>query len=300
MRRFEPVLLKHKPQLVLVVGDVNSTIACALVATKLHIKVAHVEAGLRSFDRRMPEEINRLLTDAIADYLFITEDSARWNLEREGIGADKIYFVGNVMIDTLLKHCRQADTSPILQQLGLASGQPYAVLTLHRPSNVDCKDTLERILAALHRLAQHIPIIFPIHPRTRKQVQLFGLDHRLSWLTANPGSAPCPPGIHCLNPLGYLDFLRLMSQAKLVLTDSGGMQEETTVLGIPCITLRQNTERPVTVSWGTNVIVGTNGERIIKEGLKALAGQGKKGRVPEKWDGLAAKRIAQILKQAMA
>jgi UDP-N-acetylglucosamine 2-epimerase (non-hydrolysing) len=300
MRRFEPVLLEHKPRLVVVVGDVNSTIACALVATKLHIKVAHVEAGLRSFDRRMPEEINRLLTDAISDYLFTTEESARQNLEREGIPADKIYFVGNVMIDTLLKHCRQAEDSPILQRLGLADGRDYAVLTLHRPSNVDFEDTLKRILTALHQVARHIPVIFPVHPRTGKRIQQFGLEGLLSWLNPGSRSAPCPSGICCLKPLGYLDFLRLMSRAKLVLTDSGGMQEETTVLGIPCLTIRENTERPVTVSCGTNIVVGTSEQKIVEESMKVLAGQGKKGRVPEKWDGLAAKRIVDILKQATA
>jgi UDP-N-acetylglucosamine 2-epimerase (non-hydrolysing) len=300
MRRFEPVLLEHKPQLVVVVGDVNSTIACALVAAKLHIKIAHVEAGLRSFDRDMPEEINRLLTDAISDYLFITEESALQNLEHEGIPAHKIHFVGNVMIDTLLKNSKQAEASPILDQLGLSDQQDYAVLTLHRPSNVDVEDTLKRILTALHEVAQHIPVIFPIHPRTRKQIRQFGLEHLLSPLALNSQPAPCAPGIHYVDPLGYLDFLKLMSNSKLVLTDSGGMQEETTVLGIPCITMRENTERPVTVSCGTNLVVGTNGDRIIEECMKILSGHGKKGQIPEKWDGLAAKRIVQVLKQASA
>ncbi len=300
MRRFEPVLLEHKPQLVLVVGDVNSTIACTLVAAKLHIKVAHVEAGLRSFDRGMPEEINRLLTDAISDYLFTTEESAHQNLEREGIPEHKIHFVGNVMIDTLMKNCRQASTSQILPQLGLDNGQDYAVLTLHRPSNVDLRDTLERVLTAIHEVAQRLPVIFPIHPRTKKQIRQFGLEHMLSALATNPPPAACAPGIYCINPLGYLDFLRLTSKSKLALTDSGGLQEETTVLGIPCITLRENTERPVTVSCGTNVIVGTDAEKIISESLKALEGRAKKGQVPEKWDGLAADRIVQVLKQIAA
>ncbi len=300
MRRFEPVLLEHKPRLVVVVGDVNSTIACTLVATKLHIKVAHVEAGLRSFDRSMPEEINRLLTDAISDYLFITEGSAHQNLVREGIPEHKIHFVGNVMIDTLLKNSRQAATSPILQQLGLDNGQDYAVLTLHRPGNVDFKDTLERILTAIHEVARRLPVIFPVHPRTKKQIQQFGLEYMLSPAATNPPPAACPPGIYYVNPLGYLDFLRLTSKAKLVLTDSGGLQEETTVLGIPCITLRENTERPVTVSRGTNVIVGTDRERIIAESQKALSGRAKKGQIPEKWDGLAADRIVQVLKQGIA
>lgn len=296
MRRFEPVLLEHKPQLVVVVGDVNSTIACTLVATKLRIKVAHVEAGLRSFDRNMPEEINRLLTDSISDYLFITEKSAKQNLLSEGIPADKIYFVGNVMIDTLLKNCRQAADSPILQKMGLDNGKDYAVLTLHRPSNVDCKDTLERILTAIHQVAHGLPVIFPVHPRTKKQIRQFGLDYLLSPITPDTQSTPAS-GIYYTNPLGYLDFLRLMSKAKLILTDSGGMQEETTALGIPCITLRENTERPITVSCGTNVIVGTDKEKIIAESLNVLAGRGKKGKVPEKWDGLAAQRIVDVLKQ---
>jgi len=298
MLRFEQVVYDLRPQLVVVVGDVNSTIACSLVAAKLHIPVAHVEAGLRSFDRRMPEEINRLLTDAIADFLFITEESARRNLLREGVAEEKIFFVGNVMIDTLLKHKKKAESSAILAELGLLGlDTGYGVLTLHRPSNVDDVEVLGRILAALEVLGRHLPIVFPVHPRTRKQLERFGFWGRLRFLEPRRGAQLCRPGVYCLPPLGYLDFLQLMSKARLVLTDSGGMQEETTVLGVPCITLRENTERPVTVELGTNVVVGTDKERIIQEGLKVIAGEGKKGSIPPGWDGLAAQRIVDVLRQ---
>ncbi len=291
MQRFEPVLLKHKPDLVLVVGDVNSTIACALTASKLHIKVAHVEAGLRSFDRRMPEEINRLLTDAISDYLFITEESAIDNLSREGIPARKIHFVGNVMIDTLLKNTKKAESSDIIGRLGFMN-QDYALLTLHRPANVDNRETLERIFSALRRIGVRIPIIFPVHPRTKKQIESFGLT---CYLSRPPYDLTGSGGIYTTPPLGYLDFLKLMSNAEFVLTDSGGMQEEATVLGAPCITLRENTERPVTVSSGTNILVGTDEELIVAEGLKVLDGKGKQGSIPKLWDGLAAQRIVDII-----
>ena len=301
MRRFEPALLEYKPHLVVVVGDVNSTIACSLVAVKLGIKVAHVEAGLRSFDRQMPEEINRLLTDSIADFLFTTEPSAKENLLREGVPPEKIFFVGNVMIDTLLKNREKAAASPILQQLNLRDGSAkandYILVTLHRPSNVDDRQTLEQILAALSRLAQKRPIFFPIHPRTRKMIQQFGLERYFKSITDG-----CEPeaGIYWLEPLGYLDFLQLMSQSRLVLTDSGGIQEETTALGVPCLTLRENTERPVTVTQGTNILIGSDPARIVAEGLKALNGQGKPGRIPEKWDGLAGQRIVKALKEAFS
>ncbi len=313
MRRFEPVLLEFEPHLVVVVGDVNSTIACSLVAAKLGVKVAHVEAGLRSFDRRMPEEINRVLTDSIADFLFTTEPSARENLLREGIPAGKIFFAGNVMIDTLLKNKAKAAASPVLSDLGLidASGRisGYMLVTLHRPSNVDDRETLERILAALSRLSQELPIFLPIHPRTRKMIQQFGLTHYFKSVAPGfiPGQAGDKPpryvqadrGIYWLDPLGYLDFLLLMSRARLVLTDSGGIQEETTVLGIPCLTMRENTERPITVTQGTNVLIGNDPIRIVDEGLRRLSGQAKSGRIPEKWDGLAARRIVKILKERL-
>ena len=263
MKRFEEIGLKDKPTHVLVVGDVNSTIACALVASKLGIKVVHVEAGLRSFDRTMPEEINRVLTDAISDLFFTTEESANENLQREGIPEEKVHFVGNVMIDTLFKHREQAEKSDILNRLGLNRvrpnnpTKPYALLTLHRPSNVDDEDKLQDIIQGLNKVSEEIPIIFPIHPRTAKRIDEFKCRHCFNWLS------PCDSarqlrssGINCTEPLGYLGFLQLMAYSKLVLTDSGGIKEETTVLGIPCVTIRENTERPVTVTHGTNRVVG--------------------------------------------
>lgn len=286
MKRFEPVLLEENPDYVLVVGDVNSTIACALVAAKLGVKVIHVEAGLRSFDRSMPEEINRVLTDAISDILFITERNAEKNLLREGIAKEKIYFVGNVMIDTLLNHKEKARQSGILQKLGFLKDPadlpgPYAVLTLHRPSNVDDGHVLGRIFDALNEISRSLPIVFPVHPRTRNKLEAEGIS-----LSGD---------IKSIEPLGYLDFLKLMAHAKLVLTDSGGIQEETTVLGVPCLTLRENTERPVTITEGTNVLVGTDRDRIVHESLAALKNGRKESRIPELWDGSAAKRIVTIL-----
>jgi UDP-N-acetylglucosamine 2-epimerase (non-hydrolysing) len=290
MQRFEPVLLKEKPELVLVVGDVNSTLACALTSVKLGIPVAHVEAGLRSFDRSMPEEINRLLTDAISEYLFTTEKSANENLLREGIPPEKIHFVGNVMIDTLLKHRDKAARSQILTQLRVR-GQSYGLVTLHRPGNVDCPHTLEAILSALHALAQRLPILFPCHPRTREKMDAFHLTHYFTYPTAGALSR----GIYLYEPLGYLDFLKLMAEAKLVLTDSGGIQEETTILGVPCLSLRENTERPETVTVGTNTLVGAAREQIVAKALEILSQPRMPYRVPELWDGHAAKRIVQIL-----
>ncbi len=279
MKRFEPVLLDQHPEAVLVVGDVNSTLACALTAVKLGIRVAHVEAGLRSFDRTMPEEINRLLTDAISDWLFVTETSGIDNLRHEGIPAEKIHFVGNVMIDTLLACRDRAEASPILDQLGLQRGS-YGVLTLHRPANVDNPEVFSRLMGAIEQLARELPIVFPVHPRTRRSLAAVGAE-RL-------------PGLILTEPLGYLDFLKLVAHARLVLTDSGGIQEETTVLGVPCLTLRENTERPVTCSQGTNRLVGLNPERIVAEGLQVLTSPSV-GRVPELWDGQAARRIVDIL-----
>jgi UDP-N-acetylglucosamine 2-epimerase (non-hydrolysing) len=307
MKTFEPLLLKFKPDYILVVGDVNSTIACALTASKLGIKIIHVEAGLRSFDRSMPEEINRVLTDALSDVLFTTEKSAEENLLREGIAKDKIFLVGNVMVDTLLKHKRKAQKSEILFRLGLIDSKlpglaprsgagktrnselaPYAVLTLHRPGNVDNKTNLINILEALKEISKRLPIIFPIHPRTKKQIENMNLSGYFQ-------SLPRFKGIHCIDPLGYLDFLCLMSNARLVLTDSGGIQEETTVLSIPCLTIRENTERPVTVTEGTNCVVGTDKQRIIEESSNALNGKKPLRRIPELWDGKAAKRIINML-----
>jgi UDP-N-acetylglucosamine 2-epimerase (non-hydrolysing) len=284
MVAFEQELLKEQPDLIVVVGDVNSTIGCALPAVKLHIPVAHVEAGLRSFDREMPEEINRLLTDAISDYLFVTEPSGEKNLLREGVSKDKIYFVGNVMIDTLLANKAKAEQSFILQTLNL-SPQKYAVLTLHRPSNVDDRETFLRILDALEEIQTHLPIIFPVHPRSRKRIDEFELTARVAKMK----------NFCLIEPLGYLDFLKLTAEAKFVLTDSGGIQEETTILRVPCITLRENTERPITVQQGTNVIVGTNTGRILEESHSILNGKVITSQMPDLWDGNAAERIVKIL-----
>jgi UDP-N-acetylglucosamine 2-epimerase (non-hydrolysing) len=317
MVRFERICLNENPTHVLVVGDVNSTIACALVASKLRMKIIHVEAGLRSFDRSMPEEINRVLTDAISDILFTTEESGNENLRLEGVPENRIYFVGNVMIDTLLKHREKAEKSAILECLGLRlsilgfdssplhpcslnpepeSGiHPYALLTLHRPSNVDDKETLGSIIKALSEISKTVPIIFPVHPRTLKSIKSYGFENYCD-LMGNPEKmSSTDQRIHCINPLGYLDFLNLMCYSKFVMTDSGGIQEETTILGIPCFTLRENTERPVTVTEGTNVIVGRNYDLILKEMDSILRGKKRKGKVPKFWDGKAAERIVRII-----
>lgn len=289
MMAFETVLLKEKPDIIVVVGDVNSTIACSLVAVKQGVKVAHVEAGLRSFDRTMPEEINRLLTDQISDFLFITEKSGEENLLNEGIEKSKIHFVGNVMIDSLMRHLEKARSSKILTDFDLQSGG-YVTLTLHRPSNVDSKQQFLRILNALREIQKQIPIVFPIHPRSRNRLNEFGFEHNLKEM----------PGLLVTEPLGYLDFLRLLADSKFVLTDSGGIQEETTVLRVPCLTLRNNTERPVTVTQGTNLVIGNNEEAIIEESKKILNGKGKEGRRPDLWDGKAAERIVKILSEQCA
>ncbi|NUM75819.1 UDP-N-acetylglucosamine 2-epimerase (non-hydrolyzing) [candidate division KSB1 bacterium] len=284
MIEFEKIVAANKPDIVVVVGDVNSTIACGLVAVKMGVKLVHVEAGLRSFDRTMPEEINRILTDQISDYLFLTEREAKENLLREGVAEEKIHFVGNVMIDSLVKHREHAERSPILGDLKLEAGR-YGLITLHRPSNVDVKENLDNILQALFQIQRDLPLVFPVHPRTRKQMKLFGFDDKLAHA----------PNLMLTDPLGYLDFLKLMAHARLVITDSGGIQEETTVLGVPCITVRENTERPITVTEGTNVLIGMSRERILEESYKILAGNGKQGRKPELWDGRAAERIVKIL-----
>ncbi|MCK6455858.1 MAG: UDP-N-acetylglucosamine 2-epimerase (non-hydrolyzing) [Phycisphaerae bacterium] len=296
MRRFEPTLESQRPDWVIVVGDVNSTIACALVAVKLQIRVAHVEAGLRSFDRTMPEEINRLLTDAISDLLLVSEESGVVNLRREGIEEGKIAFVGNVMIDTLLKHRSRADESRILGELGLAPRR-YAVVTLHRPSNVDRAEALADILTAFETITREIDVVFPMHPRTRKNVAAFGLESRITSL----------PRLKIVEPLGYLDYVRLMTDASIVLTDSGGVQEETTILGVPCLTLRPSTERPATITHGTNrlVPIGRDGYPTAAEIIAAYqaapirpfgrAERPKADRQPPLWDGRAAERIAARL-----
>ncbi len=287
MVEFEKVCLRERPDLVVVVGDVNSTMACTITAKKLGIRVAHVEAGLRSRDMAMPEEINRLCTDVLCDYLFTTDHFANENLHAEGVAAEKVFFVGNVMIDTLLKHREMARGLGLAGRLGLAPGR-YATLTLHRPSNVDDRETLEGILRALAAVARDIPIVFPAHPRTRKMIEQFGLSDLCV-------SERAPGRVWMTEPLGYLDFLHLNMHAMMVVTDSGGLQEETTVLGVPCITLRHNTERPITCEVGTNFIVGNQHDAILRQAMKIVAGDVPRGRVPEHWDGRAAERIVEVL-----
>ena len=290
MRRFEPVLDERQPSVVLVVGDVNSTLACTLVAVKKGVPVVHVEAGLRSYDRTMPEEINRLMTDQVADRLYTTERSAEANLLREGIGADRVCFVGNVMIDSLLDNKAQArDAAATLREHGgdatlLSHAAGYGVVTLHRPSNVDDAQTLGGLVRVLAEIAMQLPLVFVLHPRTKSKLEAFGLTGLLD-----------PKRIAVLPPQGYLEMLGLMAPATLVLTDSGGLQEETTALGVPCLTLRENTERPITVDEGTNTMVGRDVQAIRHGVNEILAGRGKRGRVPELWDGRAAQRIAEDL-----
>jgi len=325
---FEKVLMKEQPDLVIVVGDVNSTLACALAAVKLHIEVAHVEAGLRSFDRNMPEEINRLLTDAISDYLFTPSPEGDENLAKEGIPSEKIFLVGDIMVDSLLFHLDQAKSTDILSRLGLkpqssdfrssssklsvedpersrrapCSTLPYALMTLHRPANVDDKQALEKIVRGLLEVSAHFPILFPVHPRTAKQIKAFDMEGSFQF-HSSPDIKPeeyfeneaLKRKIHCFSPLGYLDFLNLMSNAKVVLTDSGGIQEETTVLNIPCITLRDTTERPITLTEGTNVLVHNDPEKIVAEVRKVLDGQTRVSQCPSLWDGHTAERIVAIL-----
>lgn len=283
MLSFEPVLSRHQSDVVVVVGDVNSTLACALVAVKMGIKVAHVEAGLRSGDRTMPEEINRIATDAISDYLFTPSRDADANLLREGIPAERIFFVGNVMVDSLLMHRERAlQQSSILSQLGLEH-HTYALVTLHRPSNVDNAQSLSRMTEIVLSTQKRLPVVFPIHPRTRQRLgeQLLTLQRA---------------GVRVTEPLGYLDFVRLMDSARVVLTDSGGVQEETTVLGVPCLTLRENTERPITITQGTNHLAGTHPGQVLAV-LDAILAEELTGRsgVPEGWDGHAAERVVQYL-----
>jgi UDP-N-acetylglucosamine 2-epimerase (non-hydrolysing) len=314
MEGFEGVLLAEKPDIVVVVGDVNSTVACALVTKKTCCsggtdgksfipKLAHVEAGLRSFDRTMPEEVNRIVTDSISDYLFTTEESANLNLEREGVPSDKIHFVGNVMIDTLLRHRTKAQESTILNDLQLfehSQVKPFAILTLHRPANVDDAQVFSKMVESFSAVSQHMPIIFPAHPRTLKQIQEADLgDYFVDHCTNGPEPWDSRVRIRLVPPLGYLDFLQLMSHAKVVLTDSGGVQEETTILGVPCITLRENTERPVTLKHGTNVLVGADPQKIIREFSRILEGARQPSSAPHFWDGNAAKRIVEILSEEM-
>jgi len=308
MIEFEKVLFQEQPNLVIVVGDVNSTLACALAAVKLHIPVAHVEAGLRSFDRTMPEEINRVVTDVLSDYLFAPSPDADENLKREGILEDKIFLVGDVMVDSLLFHLEKAKTTDVLERLGLCRKSfaghrqlttDYCLLTLHRPSNVDNKYDFLKIIKALTEISKHVPIIFPAHPRTKKQIEAFGLQPYFINLTNNE-SRITNNRIYLVDPFGYLEFLNLTMHSTFVMTDSGGIQEETTVLGIPCLTLRETTERPITITQGTNVLVGNDTQKIIDEAFKILDGEGKKGSCPEMWDGRASERIVNILREYLA
>lgn len=286
MSRFEPVLDRWRPDAILVVGDVNSTVACSLVAAKRGVEVIHVEAGLRSRDRTMPEEINRLLTDQIADLLFVTCRDAIDNLVAEGIARRKIHFVGNVMIDSLRRFRPLAEKSGIRSQLGLAR-RGYALVTLHRPSNVDRPGDLAHVFGTLRRVAGRVPVLFPMHPRTRDRL---AASRRLDRATDHPR-------IRLIEPLGYIDFLKLMLDARFLMTDSGGIQEETTALGIPCLTLRENTERPITVTEGTNVLVGRDREKTLRCVDRILAGRWPRGRRPKYWDGRAARRIVNVLER---
>jgi len=319
MKRFEPILDKERPDAVVVVGDVNSTIACALVASKMTFKesggntrrplVVHVEAGLRSRDRSMPEETNRILTDALADLLFVTEQDAVRNLLREGVPRRRIHMVGNTMVDTLLRHRARAEQSTILERLGLQAAAlphtgtarrrdravtPYGVVTLHRPSNVDDPVVFRGILKALVTIGRKLPLVFPIHPRTMARLNQFDLFSQCRLLRGDERIENLAEGLYCLDPLGYLDFLRLVSCAKIVLTDSGGIQEETTVLGVPCVTLRENTERPVTVTEGTNVLCGMSTTKILRAAATKLR-EPVRPRTPKFWDGKAGERIVATL-----
>jgi UDP-N-acetylglucosamine 2-epimerase (non-hydrolysing) len=284
MMAFEKVVQEEHPDLVIVVGDVNSTLAAALVGAKLHVPVAHVEAGLRSGDRAMPEEINRLATDAIADHLFVTERSGLEHLRREGIPDERVHFVGNVMIDSLVHFRTKAAETSVLDDLGVEP-KGYALVTMHRPRNVDDPERLAEVVRILEVVAERYPVVFPVHPRTRKNLADAGLDDRLAGLD----------GVRLLEPVGYLEFLKLMEHAAAVVTDSGGIQEETTYLGVPCLTLRPNTERPVTVEVGTNVLLPLDAERVAERIRDVAAGRFKQGTVPPLWDGKAAERIAEIL-----
>ena len=283
MIEFEKVILKERPKLVIVVGDVNSTIACALVAKKESIEVAHIEAGLRSFDFQMPEEINRRLTDQISDYLFITERSALLNLKNEGIDSSKIFFVGNVMIDNLINNLEEARKNNYYQNLGLKSGL-YGIVTIHRPSNVDDKKDLENVIKILNYIQTKTKIIFPIHPRTQKSLKKFNLEEELN-----------KPNIITTEPLGYLEFLNLIINSKFILTDSGGIQEEASYLKIPILTLRNNTERPVTIQEGTNTLIENDFLKLEKHLDKILSDTYKKGKIIEMWDGKSSQRIADII-----
>lgn len=288
MVEFEKICIEHEPRLVVVVGDVNSTLACTLVASKLNIPSAHVEAGLRSRDMRMPEEVNRLVTDTLADILLTPSLDGNENLLNEGTDPNKIHFVGNIMIDSLFNNIERAKTSSILKTLNLEE-EGYGVLTLHRPSNVDDIESFTRIINALEVIGERIPLVFPIHPRTENRIKEFDLGSRLENI----------PNFISIEPAGYLDFIALVSNSQIVLTDSGGLQEETTALGIPCITLRENTERPITVSEGTNEIVGNDTQAIITAAIDALDSPRKSSMIPKLWDGKTAVRIVDIIEDEL-
>lgn len=286
MVRLEELLEAERPDWLLVYGDVNSTVAAALVCAKLLIHVGHVEAGLRSFDRRMPEEVNRLLTDQIADLLFTPSQDGNANLAREGIAPEKVHLVGNVMIDTLMRLLPYAEARRPALYAALGVGQkPYVLVTLHRPSNVDDEEGLQRIMKALVEIAENTQVIFPVHPRTHQRLETFKIQYPKS-------------KIHIIEPLGYIDFLALQKSAALVITDSGGIQEETTFLGVPCLTVRENTERPITVTMGTNVLVGQDLKRLRREAARILGGEAPRGSIPPLWDGRASERIADIVVRA--
>ena len=287
MVEVERSFLEIKPDLVIVFGDVNSTMAAAIVAAKLCIKIAHIEAGLRSFDNTMPEEINRIVTYRLSDYLFVTEQSGLENLKNEGVPEEKIFFTGNIMIDSLVGNLEKAQNSDILNQLNLESGK-YATVTMHRPSNVDDSEILAGLFKVLTSVSKIMPVVFPCHPRTKSRIEEHGLMKDVS-----------SDNIHMIEPLGYLDFLKLQSDSRIVLTDSGGVQEETTYLGIPCVTMRDNTERPVTVEIGSNILCGSDPNRILNASNEILSGTQKDSDVPKLWDGQTAGRIIDIMKTEM-
>ncbi len=284
MTAFEKVIIEEHPDLIIVVGDVNSTLACSLVGAKRLVPVAHVEAGLRSFDLTMPEEINRMVTDILSKFCFTTSPEAEENLKREGVTGDRIFFVGNIMIDSLLFYLEKAERSRILEEMELEE-RGYILVTLHRPSNVDEPDTFRGIFGALAEISREMPVVFPVHPRTRKMIETFiPSDSR-------------PKELKLIEPIGYLDFVKAMEKARLVITDSGGIQEETTVLGVPCLTARRNTERPITVDMGTNRLVGTEGSVILEAAREALGDETAEHSIPPLWDGKTAGRIADVLEK---